>query len=138
MSVPLVAVRSALELALYNMATTFPTAWQNRDYTPVVGTAYQEVLFEELPAGNPTMGDGHYRLNAMMTVVLHYPDDNSGTGVAANKAAAICALFKRSATFTDSGIVVKMQKSPHTARGQSIGGWWILPVYVPVYADIFN
>lgn len=137
MSAPIVAIRSALELALFGQDNAFPTAWENKEFTPVVGTPYQRVFFQPAKPQNPTMGSSHYREQGTLRIDLCYPAAGQGTRAAADRAELLRAVFKRGSTFTDSGIAVKIPSTPTVKPPRQIDGWLVLTIVVDFYADVF-
>lgn len=138
MSVPIVAIKGALELALFNLdVTPFPTAWENRDFTPAVGTPYQRVFFMPTRPENPTMGSTHYRTRGILRIALCYPSNNAGSAPAAKRADQICTLFKRGSAFTDSGLVINIDRTPYAKQGVPVDGWFIQTIDVYWWVDIF-
>ena len=139
MSVGIEAIRSALELALFGLdVTPFPTAWENKEFKPTVGTAHQRVFFMPLQPDNPTMGATHYRERGMMRVTLAYPNDGKGAQASARRAESLRGLFARGASFSDSGITVRIDRTAQVHQGRALDGWWLTDVDIFWFADIFN
>lgn len=124
-----VLIRTALETALNSMSPALSTAWENAEFTPVVGTAYQKahVLFaqpDNLEAGSSHMERG------FMQIDLLYPE-NTGAAGAEGRAELIRSTFYRGATFTSGAVDVVITETPEIARGEPEDGRYVVRVMVP-------
>ena len=135
----IVNVRQALELGLFAITPALDTAYENRGFTPVVGVPYQRVTLVPSMPDNSTMGDGHYQERGLLFVELHYPTPPSGVGsvAAATRAELIRTTFKRGSSFTNGGVTVIIEKTPEIGQGMVLDAFWVLPVRVRFYAEVF-
>lgn len=137
----LVSIRAALENALDGVdeeSEDFPTAYENAEYTPIIGTAYQEAFLLPAEPDNPTMDDNHHREQGLFQVSLHYPI-KAGSGAALTRAELIKATFYRGASFSYGGITVRIEKTPEVPQGyREDNNWWLQPVRIRWFADIFR
>lgn len=135
MSIP--AVRQALEVALFSITPSVDIAWENQPYTPVTNKPYiRSVLMPAEPL-NPTMGSGHHRLQGLFYLEFNYPT-NAGSFAATSRAELTKAVFRRGASFTNSGIVTVISNTPEIGQGSVRGDWFVLPWRARWYADVFS
>lgn len=132
----IIRVRQALEIGLFAINPAIDTAYDNFPYTPTTGTPYQRVTLVPSMPDNTTFGDDHYQERGLMFVELHYPINN-GSSTAATRAELIRATFKRGASFTNNGLTVRIEKTPEIGQGTVQGAFWVLPVRVRFFAEVF-
>lgn len=133
----LVEIRTALETKLNALTPTLATAWESVPFTPVVGTAYQQVNLIIADTLNPTLGGTHYRIKGFMQVLLCYPP-NAGAKTAATRADLLVNHFKRGTSLTSSGITVIIDKTPSIAPALIDGVIYKIPVSIYFSADIYS
>jgi hypothetical protein len=130
----IVAIRAALEVALAAMSPALATAYENAPYTPVAGTAYQQVWL--LPATPANIEfSSVYRQDGLLQVDLKYPL-NAGPAAAAARAELFRTTFIRGASFTASGVTVHINGTPEIMPARIEEDRYVLPVRVPFYAHI--
>ena len=129
-------VRTALEIALHTMTPAMATAWENQDYAPVAGTAYQTAYLLPAAPDNATKGDRHYREQGILQVSLNYPV-NVGTATAMARAELIRSTFFRGASFTSGTVTTRISATPEIGRGMVVNDRWVLPVSIRYFADVF-
>ena len=133
----LVEIRTALETKLNSLTPTLSTAWESVPFTPVVGTAYQQVNLMIADTLNPTLGGTHYRIKGFMQVLLCYPP-NAGAKTAATRADLLVNHFKRGTSLTSGGITVIIDKTPSIAPALIDGVLYKIPVSIYFSADIYS
>lgn len=133
----LVEIRTALETKLNALTPTLATAWESVPFTPVVGTAYQQVNLMMADTLNPTLGGDHYRIKGFMQVLLCYPP-NTGAKTAATRADLLVNYFKRGTSLTSGGITVIIDKTPSIAPALIDGVLYKIPVSIYFSADIYS
>lgn len=133
----LVEIRTALETKLNALTPTLATAWESVPFTPVVGTAYQQVNLMIADTLNPTLGGTHYRIKGFMQVLLCYPP-NAGAKTAAIRADLLVNHFKRGTSLTSGGITVIIDKTPSIAPALIDGVLYKIPVSIYFSADIYS
>lgn len=128
-------IRSALETALAAMTPSLSVAYENASFTPVAGTPYQQahILFAD-PA-NPEAGSGYQELG-FMQVTLKYPLQ-AGAAAAAARAAMLRTTFKKNTSFTKSGTIVTVNRTPTIGNGVVDGDRWSVPVKIPFISNQF-
>jgi len=132
----LVEIRTALEAKLNALTPSLATAWESVPFTPVVGTAFQQVNLMIADTLNPTLGDGHYRIKGFMQVLLCYPP-NLGCKAASTRADLLVNHFKRSTSLTSGGVVVIIDKTPSIHPPMVDGLLYQIPVSIYFSADIY-
>ena len=133
----LVEIRTALETKLNALTPTVATAWESVPFTPVVGTAYQQVNLMIADTLNPTLGGTHYRIKGFMQVLLCYPP-NAGAKTASTRADLLVNHFKRGTSLTSGGITVIIDKTPSIAPALIDGVLYKIPVSIYFSADIYS
>ena len=133
----LVEIRTALETKLNALTPTLATAWENVPFTPVVGTAFQQVNLMIADTLNPTLGSTHYRIKGFMQVLLCYPP-NAGAKTAVTRADLLVNHFKRGTSLTSGGITVIIDKTPSIAPALIDGVLYKIPVSIYFSADIYS
>jgi hypothetical protein len=129
-----VKVRSALETALAAMSPALSTAFENAPFTPTVGTPYQRATLLLAQPANDEFSST-YREEGFLQVDLAYPLSD-GPGAASARAEMIRTTFPRGASFTASGVVVNIERTPEIMPGRVEEDRFIIPVRVRFYAHI--
>jgi hypothetical protein len=130
----MVSIRAGLETALNGMSPALATAWENASYSPVPGTPWQMVTLLPAEPDNREMNATHIE-RGLMQVNLFYPL-NAGPGAAETRAELIRETFSRGASFTSSGVVTHLERTPEIAPGRVEDDWYLKPVRVRFYALI--
>lgn len=130
-------VRKALEARAEASAGGLSLAFQNRAYTPVVGSPWGEVSIMWANPDNPTLGDGFNREPGVLQINLHYPP-NEGSAPIEAKAEAFRAAFPRGLVISSGGVVIRVLGKPSLSPSRSSGGWHTLSVSVQFQADIWS
>jgi hypothetical protein len=130
-----VLCRAALETQLATITPALATVYENTEYTPTVGTAYQECYSLFATPENPTMGDGYHRVLGIFQVNLFYPL-LAGPGTAYARAELIKAAFPRGSSFTSGAVTVIVDRTPEIGNGRIEGDRYMLPVKIPFFANI--
>lgn len=131
----IIKVRSALEVALFAITPAIAVAWESRKYDPVLGTPYVRCVLLPATPENPTFGDDFHRLQGLLLLEFYYPK-NFGSDAAATRAELTKTVFKRGASFTNSGVTTVITGTPEIGQGIVIGDWFILPMRIRWSADI--
>jgi hypothetical protein len=132
----IVAIRTALETRLNNMASPISYAWENLPFTPVSGVPYAQIYLLPADPDNPTMGDGFHRERGVFQISLFYPLQ-AGAGVAEARAELIKTAFARGQSMTSGAVTVRINKTPTIGHGRVDGDRWHVPVKIQYFADIF-
>jgi hypothetical protein len=131
-----VTIRKLLENKLKALASSFPTAYENADYKPITGTAYQSCFLLPSTPDNSTLGQSHFIELGLFQINVNYPQ-GTGANAAQAKAEAIKSHFKRGTTLTESDIILVVTDTPRIAPAFVADGWYTVPVTVNYQADIF-
>lgn len=122
-----VNVRAALEIALNAMTPAIATAFENSAFTPPSSsTPYQKAFVLFADPDNSEFSQSHTE-QGIFQITLQYPLQ-SGTKDAATRAELIRTTFARGASFTNGGIVTKIQRTPTIGQGSVDGDRWSVPV----------
>jgi hypothetical protein len=106
------------------------TAWENMNFPKKASQVpYQKVWLLAAQPENPTFGGGHYREVGIMQITLVYPMQ-LGTGDAVARADLIRSTFPRGASFSNSGVVVNINRTPEIFPGTIAEESYELPVRV--------
>lgn len=132
----IVKIRAALENHLANMSGALDISYENAQFTPTAGTAFQVVNLLPATVVNPSIGAELHRELGIFQVTLHYPI-NVGPANCATMAENIRTRFKRGTTMTVDGVTVMIDSTPSIARGIIDGDRWIVAVSIPYMANIF-
>jgi hypothetical protein len=128
-----VKIKAALETALNSM-TALATAWENTPYTPVTGTAYQQVNILFAEPDNIEFGSRHRELGYMQ-IKLMYPLLN-GSVNAITRAELIRTTFFRGASFASGGVTVIIDRTPEISAGSVEGDRWAIPVKIRFFSNV--
>jgi len=127
-------VRAGLETALAAMSPAITTAYENKVFAGVPGTAYQRVnvLFAE-PLNEEMTAS--YTERGIMQVTLCYPAD-TGPGAAVARAELIRTTFKRGASFTASGVTTRIVRTPEIRPAFNDADRFCVPVTIRFEASV--
>lgn len=131
-----VTIRAILETALNGMAPSIATAFENVTFQPpAADVPYQAVFVLFATPDNPETGSG-YRELGYMQVTLKYPIQ-AGSGDTAARAIAVRNLFNKNTSFTNSGVVLTISKTPSIGNGVVDEDRWAVPIKIPFHANFF-
>lgn len=114
------AIRGLLQGRLATLGWANQTAWEQKAFSPTVGTPYQEVTtaFAE-PDAITLAGSSH--LQGVFQIRLLYPQDK-GTADSDIRAKTIADAFPRNLTLPSGGPVqVKLSRAAHITSGGKQG-----------------
>lgn len=132
----IIKIRSALENHLATMSGALSISYENAQFEPTAGTAFQVVNLLPATVQNPSIGADLHRELGIFQVTLYYPI-NAGPTDCATMAENIRTRFKRGTTITNSGVTVMIDSTPSIARGIIDGDRWVVAVSIPYMANIF-
>lgn len=130
----LVKIKSALEVALESLSPSIDTAWENLDFNPTPGSAFQEVFILFAQPENFEYGSSHRELG-YMHVALNYPLSLGSTALLI-RAELIRSTFYRGASFTNSGVTVIISNTPEITPSKIEGDRYIAIIKVRFFANI--
>lgn len=133
----LAAIRTALEKRLALMTPAMPTAYENANFTPQPGVAYQRADLLPNTPDNSSQGAAHYIERGIFQITLSYPS-GAGAGAAMARAQAVRNQFRRGTTLQQSGVTVLVYRTPSIAPALIDGDRYGVPISVYWQADIFS
>jgi hypothetical protein len=128
------AISTALETALAAISGSYPTAWENVDFSPPQ-SAYQVATILFAQPENPTMGSTFFRQRGYMQVQLRFPL-GEGKQPAVARAEAIRAAFPRGSSFTANGVTTTIERSVEIMAGYTDENRFIVNVKIWFFANI--
>lgn len=129
-------IRDLLRVQLNTVSGSFPTAFENMPYVPVVGTAWQWAVLLWAQTENPTMGDEFLREVGIYQVMLNFPKSEGPDALGA-QAAIIRAGFARGLTLEQGQVQVKILRTPYLSPPiPTEGAWYSVAVSVPFVANV--
>lgn len=130
-------ILAAFNKRLALLSPALATRLENEPFTPVTGTPYQWVKLLPARPENPTLGDQYHREVGFLQITLMYPIAVA-PGAAMARADLIKNHFKRGTSMTQSGQVIKVNRTPVVAAGIESGDRWAVPVSIEYYSEIFD
>jgi hypothetical protein len=130
-------IRRAFEKRLALMSPALPTAYENVNYTPVTGAAYQRASLLPAQPENVTLGDAYYREVGLFQVSLYYPV-NVGSATAETRAESVISHFKRGTAMIEGGQTVLVTRTPTRTPAQVIDGWYVIFVSIFYRTEVFS
>ncbi len=128
-TVPDYDLQAALNDRLSDEFPTMPVAWENRSFTPVVGTPYLKANLLRADSEVITLGPNPYKeRRGIFQVSCMYPA-GEGWGNATSKAAEVAAAFPDSSSFVYNGLTVNIVESTVNS-GLPGDGWYMVPVSI--------
>ena len=131
------AIRRALEQRLEALDPAFPTAWENVEFTPD-GNPWQKAYLLPNNPVSPAFSSTTelVREQGLFQVTLNYPF-NKGMGDVYAKVEQVRAHFPRGLTLTSGGVNVQIEKRASVAPAMRDGGWIVVVVSIPYFANTF-
>lgn len=136
MTTPVTSVRAAFEIALAAITPSLPTVWENVDYSPTAGTAYQAAYLLQAEPDNPEFGSGYIQ-RGIFQVNLFYPQGVGWKDVT-TQAELIRAAFPRGATLTKDGVIVNITGTPEIGPARAEDDLFSVPIKVRWSAQFFG
>lgn len=129
------SISAAFEKKLAELTPILATAYENVDFKPATGTAYQRVkLLPTLPDNN-VIASEYYRELGLFEIVLFYPQ-NFGSGAAKSRADAIKTHFKRGTAMNEDGLIVKVNRTPNVSQAFKNDDRYVIPITISYYVEI--
>jgi len=132
--VSVIAVKTALELAVAAITPTIETSWENDDFQPTVGTPFQKVYVLWTTPDNIEFGPV-FRQVGILQISLFYPV-KGGTLDIQTRAELVRSTFKRGNSYSNSGIAVIISKTPNIKPGMRDKDRWMIPIDIEFFAHI--
>lgn len=129
------AIRAALETALDAISPPIATAWENDAFTPPdLETPYQEASLLLAQPDNAETGR-QYTQRGFLQVNLYYPL-GYGTGDVTARAELLKTTFRKTLSFTASGVTAYIDRTPEIIPGRRDDDRWMVPVRIYFAAQI--
>lgn len=128
-------IRRALEKRLFNLQPELPTSWENDTFEPP-NSIHQRAFILPAATDNPSYGDTLQRESGIFQVSICTPL-GAGSGAAIARATLLKAWFYRGFSITDSGLIIKIIKSPSMAPALRDGAFYVIPVSIPYQCDVY-
>lgn len=127
-------IRQALETKLGTISPALATAYENVQFKPTNGTAYQAVYVLFAQPDNRETGR-QYVARGFMQVSLFYPE-GGGAEPATSRAELIRSTFYRGLSLSNGGVTVTIDRTPEILPGRNEDDRFFLPVRIPFYAPV--
>lgn len=130
--IDIVAVCGALEARLLTMTPSLATVFENTDYDPGEGTAYQQVF--HLPGDPINYPGAREKLVGILQISLYYPQ-NAGAGAARERAKLVRAHFPPGLALPIGSVALRVTRTATIRAGRREGTryradvdvpWWII------------
>jgi hypothetical protein len=130
------AIRKAIENYVRSVdAPLFPTAWENVNFAPTAGVAYQAVDLLFAAPDDLGMAGGPYLQEGYLQITLQYPT-NQGPGAAQARADKLRDKFKRGVTLPTPNFNIVFEKTPEISGGAVEDGRYVIRVRCRFFAQI--
>ena len=130
----IVKIRAALETALNSITPALETAWENVEFTPTTGTAYQRAYLIFADPNNQEYGPNYQELGYLQ-IDLNYPL-MSGPNASDTRFELIRDTFKRGTSFIYGGVTVTINRTPSISPAYISGDRFIRPVKIRFYSNV--
>lgn len=123
-------IRAALETRLNGISPAIPTAWENTEYTPAVGTPWQRVNLLLADPVDYAVTSDVVEWRGLLQVTLYYPR-GVGTAAASARAQAVATRFAPVQTLTSGSTEVEILSTARIETGTGVDEWWCIPISIP-------
>lgn len=129
-------VRSVLDVTLAAYEST-NVAWENKEYTPTIGTPYLRPIFLPAEPEQAELGTrGRNRLLGIYQISIFAPT-GKGAGEAEGIAEDLVAYFKQGKSFTSGDVTVRVSRAWRSVAVQE-KDWFHVPVTIRWFAYVAN
>ena len=112
-------------------------AWENKNFTPTVGTRWYRATFLPGISVAAAIGDGAQNRHVGVFQVDVIDQKDTGDMLAQTEAERIITCYKRGTVLTYSGVSVRVERSYRLAANQE-DEWFVIPVIIEYRADVAN
>lgn len=123
-------ISAALDSNLNSMSSLPPVAWENRDYTPVVGTLYLRPTLIAGETVQATLGDSGTDNNTGIYQIDVFAESGKGKNEAVVMADLIADQFKRGSDLIYNGRTVRTRNVSRQVGISNADGWYQVIVEV--------
>lgn len=117
-------------------STLIDSAFENSDFKPTLGKAYQDIRILFARPDNSTLGSSHYKERGILKLILNYPNAQ-GKADSVTRIEEIRTAYKRGTTFVESTSNVIIDKTPEIGQGRNLDGQWVVPIIISWYSEVF-
>lgn len=117
-------ISAALDTQLNTMSGLPPVAWENRGYTPVVGTLYIRPTLISGDVVQATLGDAGTDMNVGIYQVDIFAEAGKGKNEALVMADKIADQFKRGTDLTYNSRTVRVRNVSRQVGINNVDGWF--------------
>lgn len=134
--IPDIDLQSALNQALAMAFPSMPVSWENKTYSPTVGTPYLRAWLLPAETDVVTLGQSPFQQRTgIFQVDVVYPAGSvgkqwEGWGLAKAKAAQVVAAFTAGTKFTYNALEVTCEKAWPSSGREEGNSWYHIPVNV--------
>ena len=130
-------IRVALEKRLNTLSPAISTAWENLEFTPVVGTPWQQCNLIWANPENTTLGCSRRFERGIFQITLNYPT-NKGAGAIDDRSNLLIAHFYRGLAMAHSGQTVRIMSTPSRKVLGDDGKYFKMVVSINFNAEVFG
>ena len=130
-------IRVALEKRLNTLSLAISTAWENHEFTPVVGPPWQQCNVLCANPQNITLGCSRRFERGIFQITLNYPT-NKGAGAIDDRANLLIAHFYRGLAMAHSGQTVRITSTPSRKVLGDDGKYFKMVVSINFNAEVFG
>ena len=127
-------VHIAIQSALAALTPAISNSWENVNYIPVAGVAWQQLEIFSTEPDNLGYGTGPFREEGFFQVSLNYPK-YAGTATVQARADLIRSTFYRGRTLTSGSQNVVIRKTATISKGRVNGDYWLVPITVYFFSN---
>lgn len=131
----IVNIKRACEKHLSSMTVNLPTGYEGVNFTPP-DTMYQRCQFVIQRPDDPVFGTGYHREQGEFQVFV-VDLIGKGTTDAIQRAELIRDHFAKGTTLFEAGTPVHILSTPQIAGTRISGGKIIVPILIPVTAEVY-
>lgn len=131
-------IRTAFQKKILEITpVTLDTAYENVEFTPTQGKAYQRLQQVPFTPENPSYGDNYFREVGEFQVFLCYPK-GEGYKDLYEQASLIRDTFFRGFSMTEGGTIVTIRTTPAIDSAVQFDDRYCIPVRIEYFASILK
>lgn len=123
-------ISAALDSNLNDMPSLPPVAWENKSFTPTMGTLYIRPTNIPGDSVQATLGDSGTDQNIGIYQVDVFAEAGMGKNAALDMADQIGDQFKRGTDLVYNGRTVRIRSASRKVGQNNVDGWYQVPVEI--------
>jgi len=123
-------ISAALDGQLYELPDMPPVAWENRSFTPVMGTLYLRPTLIPGDVSQATLGDSGTDMHVGLYQIDVFAEAGRGKRSAIEMADQLADHFKRGTVITYNSRTIRIQNASRQAGINNADGWYQIPVII--------